>query len=89
MAAWLFLDRLLPGITEKRLNEAFASYGAVKRTLLFKNSTGNPVAFIEMAADGDASKAAQTVNEGNLLGERSRAAIVPRRMPAGVQRVID
>jgi hypothetical protein len=76
MASWLFVNRLLPSVTTKDLSEMFASHGTVERVLIFKSSTGDYVAFIEMAADGDASKAARAVNESGLLGEGSRAVMV-------------
>ena len=85
MPSWLFLDRLLPSVTAKELNELFASHGTVERVLLFKNSSGQHVAFIKMA-DADARKAAQAVNEGSLLGEQGRAVLLHSVMPADSKR---
>jgi hypothetical protein len=86
MASWVFVDRLHSTITAKDLNEAFASHGSVNRVLMFNNATGNHVAFIEMADEGGASKAAQAVNEGSLLGELSRAVLMHGAMPADSNR---
>ena len=79
MVSWLFVDRLLHIVTVKELSEVFTSYGTIKRVLMFKNSTGNRVAFIEMTVQGNASKAAQSVNESRLLGNGSRAVLIHRR----------
>ena len=82
MASWLFVDRLLSTVTTKDLSDSFAPHGTVERVLIFKNSTGNHVAFIKMAAEEDARQAAQAVNEGSLLGNQSRAILMVGGMPA-------
>jgi len=76
--AWLFVDRLLASVTTKDITEMLSSHGKVERALIFKSTTGDHIAFVEMAAEGDASTAAQAVNESDLLGNGSRALMIHR-----------
>ena len=78
MASWLFVDGLVPTVTPKDLTAVLAPYGAVERVLIFKASTGSHIAFVEIAADGDMTKATQAIRECESLGDRRRALKIPR-----------
>jgi RNA recognition motif-containing protein len=79
MAHWLFVNALPMHATTEEVTALFVAFGPVQRALLFKSSTEpGQIAFVEMATDEAAKRAAQALDGSEFLGRQIRVVLIER-----------